>query len=393
MAQSLDAVVAGHICLDIIPRFDASPGDDFSKLMRPGALIKVGDAVIGTGGAVSNTGIALAKLGFDVAFMASVGEDAFGSIILEKMSAYGNTAGFFRNPDVGSSYSVILAPPGLDRIIFHNPGCNDCFTAEHIDWPLVGRARLFHLGYPPIMRDLYLNEGRACSKILQRVKTLGVATSLDMALPDPHSEAGKLDWKAWLRNVLPFVDFFIPSIEELLLFWDRQRWQGFRSAGGDFVDTVPVEIYTELSEALLDLGCAVVMIKAGRRGIFLRSATQKRLRHVPLFEAKQAGQWAQRQLWGLPFRTETILSAAGAGDSAVAGMLAALLQDKSPEETLQLGNCLGYQNLRALDTTSGVGTLDETEALVRSLPVRTPDFDLSGWEQTAFRAVLKAPRD
>jgi len=210
---------------------------------------------------------------------------------------------------------------------------------------------------------------------------------LDMALPDPNSEAGRLDWRAWLRHVLPAVDFFMPSIEELLLFWDRPRWQEFRNAGGDFVEAVPVTLYTELAAAMLELGCGVVMIKAGQRGIFLATAGEARLLQVPILADGPSARWTNRQLWGLPFRPGVLLSAAGAGDSAVAGMLAALLLGKSPEETLQFGNCLGYQNLSALDTTSGIGTREETEALLQTLPVIAADFAAQAWQPTAFRGI------
>ena len=181
MTSNNDVVVAGHICLDITPKFQIAGKQNIEETFQPGKLLKVGDAVLGTGGAVSNTGIALSKLGFSVSYMSSVGQDGFGEIIVEKMAEYGNVDGFFRNREVGSSYSVILALPTIDRIILHNPGCNDYFTDENIDWAIVSTARLFHLGYPPIMRSLYLDDGMELANILRKARSLGVSTSVDMA--------------------------------------------------------------------------------------------------------------------------------------------------------------------------------------------------------------------
>lgn len=99
--------------------------------------------------------------------------------------------------------------------------------------------------------------------------------------------------------------------------------------------------------------------------------------------------WANRELWSAAFADENIQSAAGSGDCAVAGFLTALLHAKSLEEILQFGNCLGWQNLRALDTVSGVSTLAETELLLKKLhPVTTPFLDQS-WRATACAGVLE----
>ena len=53
--------------------------------------------------------------------------------------------------------------------------------------------------------------------IFRRAKQHGLLTSLDMSLPDPKSEAGQVDWPAWLQRVLPHVDIFLPSLDETQL--------------------------------------------------------------------------------------------------------------------------------------------------------------------------------
>ena len=51
MSRELTAVVAGHICLDIIPQFDTLLPGEFASLFQPGRLIEVGPAILSTGGA------------------------------------------------------------------------------------------------------------------------------------------------------------------------------------------------------------------------------------------------------------------------------------------------------------------------------------------------------
>ncbi len=381
-SDDFDVVVAGHICLDITPKFDGIAGHDIKVFLQPGKLHKVGDAVLSTGGAVSNTGIALSKLGYKVSYMSSVGRDGFGELIIKIMSKYGSVDGFFQNNEIGSSYSVILVIPPEDRIILHSSGCNNYFTSENIRWEIVSSARLFHLGYPSIMQSLFRDDGLELANILKKVKLMGVSTSVDMALTDPDSEAGRIHWHAWFRNVLPHVDFFMPSIEEMLLFLDRKQWQTVREESDDFVEGVPLSVYHEVSQKLLGFGCNAVFLKAGQRGMYLKTAAEDRIREVRVLKKNNVKAWSNRELWGAAYEVENIQSATGAGDSAAAGILAALLRGKSAEETLRWGNCLGYQNLRALDTVSGIGTYGETKALLANLKPVTLDFLEKSWRPT-----------
>ena len=53
------AIVAGQICLDIIPDVSAIDPGTFNANFRPGHLLEAGAATLSTGGPVSNTGLAL----------------------------------------------------------------------------------------------------------------------------------------------------------------------------------------------------------------------------------------------------------------------------------------------------------------------------------------------
>ena len=44
--QKFDAVAAGHICLDIIPKFEISEVQELGNLLVPGSLINIGEATI-----------------------------------------------------------------------------------------------------------------------------------------------------------------------------------------------------------------------------------------------------------------------------------------------------------------------------------------------------------
>ena len=152
MTQS-ELIVAGHICLDIAPEFNK--GQSFDQVFCPGRLSLVGEAVMATGGTVANTGLAAYKLGLDTILMGKVGTDSFGAIIQERLRNSGARLAMSVSPDVSSSYSIVLNLIGTDRMFLHHSGANDDFFTTDIDPAVVKGSKLFHFGYPPLMKSIY----------------------------------------------------------------------------------------------------------------------------------------------------------------------------------------------------------------------------------------------
>lgn len=229
------AVVAGHICIDITPVFPDRPQPDVGSILTPGKLIHMQGVNVHTGGAVANTGLAMKKLGCDVSLMGKVGRDDFGALVLQALAQYGADQDMIVDAWASTSYSVVLAIPGIDRIFLHDSGANDCFTCANLDMEKVRRADLFHFGYPPLMKQFYRNDGRELETLLRTVKEAGVAVSLDLAAVDATSDAGQANWQRILERALPWVDFFVPSAEELCFMLDPLRYEDWvrRAAGRD----------------------------------------------------------------------------------------------------------------------------------------------------------------
>lgn len=141
-------IVAGHICLDITPVFPDKRVGQLTDILSPGKLIQMGDADVHTGGAVANTGLAMKILGADVSLMGKVGADAFGEMICNILRKYQAADGMLVSREESTSYSVVLAIPGIDRLFLHNPGANNTFRASDIPQNALEEAALFHFGYP-----------------------------------------------------------------------------------------------------------------------------------------------------------------------------------------------------------------------------------------------------
>lgn len=354
-----DVIVSGHLCADLIPEM---PGISVSALASPGKLFEVGPMTIATGGVVSNTGSALHRLGFSVGMMTIIGDDLLGNAILAGVKA--------RDPHFGdlitvresqsSSYSIVYSPQDADRVIFHYPGNNALFDIADIQFETIRDARIFHLGYPPVLPRLYARDGESLVAIYQRVHNMGVLTSLDTCHPDPSGPSGQVNWRHILQRVLPYVDIFLPSIEEIVFMIrrdDYDRWQG------NVLRHLSHAYLRELAGELLSMGVTITGFKMGEYGFYVRtreeSAAFSRFASLPF----KAAEWRNLDLWQPTFDVR-VVGTIGAGDCAYGGFLAALLRGLKPQAALRFACAVGASNVEAADATSGVCSWDDTLARI-----------------------------
>lgn len=366
MTMGGKVIAAGHICLDITPVFPADRrAERPEELLVPGKLLNVEPADVHTGGSVANTGLALKILGNDVRLLGKVGNDAFGSMVREIAAGCG-ADGLIVDESSSTSYSVVLAMPGIDRIFLHCPGANDSFSNADIPDSALTDAVLFHFGYPPIMKRMYENDGAELTAIFKRVKGHGIATSLDLAAVDPCSDAGRADWRNILANVIPYVDFFVPSFEELCFMLDRERYDRLAAKGGDMTEGLDLEAEAApLADMLSEMGSRAVLIKCGLSGMYYRTAGIERMAAVGERLGLDAALWADKCGIQPCFKAEKVLSATGAGDASIAAYLTAVLHGKAPEDCAALAAAEGACAVTSYDALGGLKSLEELEKTVR----------------------------
>ncbi|QQO09550.1 carbohydrate kinase family protein [Breznakiella homolactica] len=351
-------VSAGLLCLDIMPVFKEGPRKEIQELLSPGKLIEIDNADIHTGGSVANSGLAFQYFGADVTLMGKIGRDYFGTLVEKILAGYGIHEGLIVSPDCGTSYSVVLSPPGIDRIFLHYPGASNFFDYSDIDFGKVEGADLFHFGYPTVMQRLYGNNGSELIRIFREVKDLGILTSLDMAAIDPSSDAAKPDWRVILKDLIQYVDFFVPSVEELCFMLDRERHAEWldRSKGKDVTLVLDLEQDIKpLADQLIDWGAKIVLIKCGAPGMYLRTADAGTLTALgPQYEP-----WAGTDVFEASYQEERYCSGTGAGDVSLAAFLMAAIEGYSPQRCLQLAAGAGACCVASYDALSGLMSFEE----------------------------------
>lgn len=384
MAQTGRAVVAGHLCVDVIPDLSGISPEEFQALFVPGRLLTTGPVTYATGGAVSNTGLALHRLGIDTRLMGKIGADLFGQAIRQIVGRFEPdlAEGLIVDPAASSSYTIVISPPGVDRIFLHCPGPNDTFTVEDVRFDLVAGADLFHFGYPPLMKLMFAAGGRRLAEIFRRAKATGATTSLDMALPDRAAAAGRADWPGLIGKTLPYVDIFLPSIEEILFMLRRETYEALSRQQGspDILPLVTPQLLSDLSRALLELGAKIVGLKLGDRGLYLRTADRTALAGLGRAAPANLDRWANQELWAPCFQVP-VVGTTGAGDATIAGFLAGLLRNLPPEEAVTAAVAVGACNIEAADALGGLRSWEETlERVAAGWERHRLTLDAAGWK-------------
>ncbi len=371
--SSKKIICAGHVCIDITPAVPAPASSRIEEILTPGKLLQVGRAAMSVGGSVSSTGLGLKVLGADVSLMGKIGNDSFGEAIVNEYRRYDAQDGLIIQDQDATSYSVVIAIPGIDRIFLHHSGANDTFCDRDIPWDKAADAAMFHFGYPPLMKACYENDGEETAKILTHAREAGAATSLDLAFVDPNSDAGRQDWRKILTKVLPLTDFFCPSIEEICFMLDRERFASWKKrAGGNDVTTI-LDLDGDIrpvAEECMALGCRVLLIKCGAKGMYLKTADRETLQQISPRVELNCEAWADQDFFEISYVPERVLSGTGAGDTSIAAFLKAVLDGYDPEMTMHFAAGTGASCVEAYDTLSGLRSFEELKDKIES-----------GWEK------------
>jgi len=271
-----------------------------------------------TGGCANNTGIGLARLGLRVGAMGKVGNDGFADFIVKKLNAEGiDIRGIMRDDKINTSFTFIMIAPDGERAFFHFIGANGTFVLDNVDFDLISEAKILHVAGSFIMPGI---DGEPTARILKSAKDMGVTTCLDTVYN------GDIDAFSVIEPSLPYLDYFMPSIDEATLMTKRES---------------PADI----AAFFLDHGVGTVGLKMGPEGSYIRNSDTE-LR-IPAFKTN-------------------VVDTSGAGDSWIAGFLAGVSMGWNIEESGRLGSAMGALCASSIGTTAGLKNLDETIAFMRN---------------------------
>ncbi len=289
--SKLDITIAGEINLDLILYGLPEQMPTERELLASGFAITLGSssAILAHN---------LAALGSRVGFVTKVGDDAFGTLAVERLRERAvDLAGIAHGAKSGIT---LILPHGTQRHILTYPGTISELRFEDLDLDYLASARHFHMSSLFLQRELLPH----VPELFRRMKSAGLTTSLDTN-DDPDDR-----WDSILEEILPHVDILLPSEREAM-----------KMSRTDDVETALSRLAQKVETVVVKLGASgAVAIRDGHR-------------------------------FSAPAVPVTVIDLVGAGDSFDAGLLHQFLRGAD------LTTCLAYGNLcGAFSTTDCGGT-------------------------------------
>jgi sugar/nucleoside kinase (ribokinase family) len=201
---------------------------------------------------------------------------------------------------------------------------------------------------------MFANDGEQLTELFRRMKSLGLTTSLDMAFIDPSSPAGQANWHQILKNTLPFVDIFLPSLDEILFM-----------TGQELDMPLSASLLSNVSKELLEMGTKIVVLKLGDRGLYLHTASASVQNGLGRARPSNLMTWGNFESWQPCFEVE-VAGTSGSGDATIAGFLAAILYDLSPSKALTAALAAGAFGVEAKDQQNKTRSWEDTWLRINS---------------------------
>jgi sugar/nucleoside kinase (ribokinase family) len=297
-------VSLGILVTDVIAR-------PVNTMPEKGKLSLVDSVELHTGGCAVNTAIDLAKIGEDVGIIGLIGNDGFGSFLVDTLKKEGvDTTGLKVTDKVNTSVSLVLSNSDGERSFIHSLGSNGIFNEEHIDMEIIKQCDILFVAGALLMPSL---DGEPAARLLKKAKEMGKYTVLDTA----WDSTGR--WMKAIEPCLKHIDLFIPSIEEAQMLTGKENER-------------------HNADIFMEKGAKNVVIKLGAKGCYIRTA--------------------EEELYVDAFKVEAV-DTNGAGDSFVAGFITGLANGWDTRTCGEFANAVGAHCVMKVGASSGIKSKSE----------------------------------
>jgi 5-dehydro-2-deoxygluconokinase len=307
----LEVITMGRVSVDLYPEQIGVP------------LAEVQTFAKSLGGSATNVAVAAARLGHRAAVVTKVGDDGFGPYVRAALEEFGvdsrwvGTDSHLRTP---LAFCEIFPPDDFPLLFYREPKAPDMtIEVEDLDLEAISAVPLFWVTGTGLSEEP--SRSTTLSTLAERS---GGITVIDLDYR-PMLWESEEETKHWYREALQHVTVAVGNQEEVKM-------------------AVGTDDPLEASEALLDLGLQLAIVKQGPRGVLARTA----------------GGVAEEP----PIEVE-IVNGLGAGDAFGGALCHALLSGWGPERTIRFANAAGAIVASRLACADAMPTVDEVEGLLR----------------------------
>jgi sugar/nucleoside kinase (ribokinase family) len=314
-----------------MPRFDYSCigfitfdclGWPVTKIPDGGGTIFIDDLTLAVSGAAGTAVIAAAKMGLECEAVGGLGTDMMGEWVLHRLHQFGiDTTALKQIPGARTSSSIVTTRPDGSRPALHMKGATGDFFIDDDLMPQVIDARVVHLGGVGLMTRM--DQGRN-AELAKRAQVRGAITTVDIF-------AGSKDDMPAVASVLPFTDYFMPSIEEAHALTGRDDLEG-------------------TAQFFLDKGVTCCVFTLGADGAYYHHEDGTHFK-IPAFEV-------------------AVRCTCGCGDAFDAGFAVALCRGMDPETAVRFAQATSALNATGLGSQAGVENFERTWEFMNTTPVK-----------------------
>jgi sugar/nucleoside kinase (ribokinase family) len=314
-----------------LPRYDYTSmgfytydclGWPYTEIPPGGGTVFIDDLTLAVSGAGGTAAIAAAKMGLNTLAVAGVGEDLMGDWVLQRLKHFGvDTWGVQHNPEWRTSSSIVTTRADGSRPALHMLGATKDFFVDETMIPRVVDAKVFHVGGVGLMNAMDKGQNAV---VMKAAKAGGAITTVDVFAGSPK------DLPA-IASVLPYTDYFMPSIEEAQALCGRS----------DYADT---------AKFFLDMGVKACVLTLGGDGAYYHDRDGTTFK-VPAYDIK-------------------VKCTCGCGDAFNAGFAVGLVNDFDPETRVRFAQATSALNATGLGSQAGVESFEHTLNFMKTTKVK-----------------------
>ena len=297
-------------------------GWPFTEIPPGGGTVFIDDLTLAVSGAGGTAAIAAAKMGLNTLAVAGVGEDLMGDWVLHRLAHFGvDIWGVQHKPEWRTSSSIVTTRADGSRPALHMLGATKDFFVDDTMIPRVIDAKVFHIGGIGLMNAMDQGQNAV---VMKAAKAGGAVTTVDVFAGSPK------DLPA-IAAVLPYTDYFMPSIEEAQALCGRS----------DYGDT---------AKFFLDMGVKACVLTLGGDGAYYHDRDGASFK-VPAYDVK-------------------VKCTCGCGDAFNAGFAVGLVKGFDPETSVRFAQATSALNATGLGSQAGVESFEHTLNFMKTTGVK-----------------------
>jgi sugar/nucleoside kinase (ribokinase family) len=261
-------------------------------------------------------------MGLKTRAVGGAGDDLMGDWVMQRLSDFAvDTAMMQRRKGWKTSSSIVTTRQDGSRPALHMKGATGNFTVEPADYAKVADTNVFHMGGIGLMDAM---DGKPNADLMRYAKEKGCITTVDIF-------AGSADDLPDVAAVLPYTDYFLPSIEEA------------RALSG-------IEDLADCTTFFHDRGVACCVFTLGGDGAYYSHVDGTKFQ-IPAFDIQ-------------------VKCTCGCGDAFDGGFAVALNKGFDPETAVRFAQATSALNATGLGSQAGVVSFEHTWNFMQTTPTR-----------------------